>query len=268
MSRVVTPTPALLEQYERDGVLVLPDVLAADEVAVLRRGVERVFAVHSPDADLYPKEFHMQEIWRPKMFEHGAEFEALVDHPGIAQLVDAILGDDCHLIANSAMRTPPGKTLSTWHSDEGVRFPRPPDVPLDRRHPMPTFVLNIHYYLGDVDEALGPTQFVPGSHRSGRGPEPADLDATGNPSYEGRGVLSAVGPAGTCVMWNDQTWHRGGPNVSDNRIRWAVQTPFARRWIAQRFHPYVNYRFPEEILARANPRRRRLFGVHAVGSYG
>ena len=62
------------------GFLVLPGVLSPAEVATLRAGLERVFAQHSPEADIY----HMQDIWRPKMFEHGQEFEALIDHPGIA----------------------------------------------------------------------------------------------------------------------------------------------------------------------------------------
>jgi len=261
---IVTPTPELLAQYERDGFLVLPHVLSPAEVAALREGVEKAFAVPSEEAALY----HMPEIWRPKMFEQGPAFEALVDHPGIAALVDAILGEDCHLIANSALRTSPGKTITFWHADEVVRFPRPRGVPLDPRIPMPTFVLNAHYYLGDVDEELGPTQFIPGSHRAGHAPEKQDMDANGNPSYEGRGVFNAVGPAGTCVLWNDQTWHRGGPNLSQNRVRWAIQTPFARRFIAQRFYPFPNYHFPDEILARANPRRRRLLGAHEIGAYG
>ncbi|MEY3773472.1 MAG: hypothetical protein RLZZ129_252, partial [Verrucomicrobiota bacterium] len=63
-------------------------------------------------------------------------------------------------------------------------------------------------------------------------------------------------------------WHRGGPNVSKGRIRWVIQTPFARRWVAQRFWPFVNYHLPEEVIARATPRRKRLLGFHGIGAYG
>lgn len=264
MATIYSPTPELLAQYHRDGFLVLPDVLSADEVAELRRGCEAAFAEFNEESEIY----HMQAIWRPKMFERGPAFEALVDHPGIAQLVDTIVGDDCHLIANSALRTTPGKTITFWHADDTVRLPIPPGVELDPRIEMPTWVLNAHYYLGDVDEELGPTQFIPGSHRAGRSPGPAEMDANGNPTYKGRSVFPAVGQAGTCVLWNDQTWHQGGPNTSQNRTRWAIQTPFAKRWVAQRFWPFVNYRFPEDVLARANPRRKRLFGIHPIGAYG
>jgi len=118
-----------------------------------------------------------------------------------------------------------------------------------------------------VDEELGPTEFVPGSHRSGRGPEADDMDASGNPTYEGQSVVTTPGKAGTAILWHDQTWHRG-PNRSDGRLRWVQQAPYGKRYIAQRFWPFVNYHLPEDILERANPRRKRLLGIHGPGAYG
>jgi len=264
MSTILLPTPEIVAQFHRDGFLVVPGVLSPTEVATLRAGVERVFAVPSAEAEMYGH----AAIWRPKMFEHGAEFEALLDHPGIAQFMDHCLGPDCHIIANNALRTGPGQAISGWHVDECVRFPLARGVPLDPRAIMPPCIINSHYYLGDVDVELGPTQFIPGSHRSGRSPEPADLDAGGQPSWEGRSFVSAQGAAGTCVIWHDQVWHRGGPNLSAGRTRWAVQKAFARRWISQRFWPFVGYRPPEDVIARATPHRKRLLGFHSIGAYG
>lgn len=264
MSRIIVPTPEIVDQFNRDGFLVVPGVLSPAEIAALKAGVEQAFDHYSDEAELY----HMQQIWRPKMFENGEIFEALVDHPGVAQLIDHLLGDDCHLIANSALRTSPGKTISSWHADETVRFPIPRGATLDPRIAMPACVINVHYYLDDVDEEVGPTQFVPGSHRSGLNPDERDMDAKGNPVWNGQGVFSGVGPAGTAVIWHDQTWHRGGPNYSKDRYRWAIQTPYARRWISQRFYPFMNYRLRDDIIARATPRRKRLLGFHRIGSYG
>jgi hypothetical protein len=69
-------------------------------------------------------------------------------------------------------------------------------------------------------------------------------------------------------MWHDQVWHRGAPNQTDDRVRWVQQAPYGRRFIAQRFYPFINYRMPEAILERANPRRKRLLGLHRIGAYG
>ena len=258
--------PAILAHLEEHGYAVVPDALSAEQVAVLREGVERAFA--APDEESTLRGESMARIWRPRMFERGTAFEEVVDNPRLIDLVEAVLGADCHLIANSALRTGPGDGISGWHADEVVRFPRPRDVPLDPRIRVPCLILGINYYLCDVDDELGPTQFVPGSHRSGRGPEPEDFDAEGNPHYEGRGPLSGAGAAGTAVLWNDQTWHRGATNVSADRTRWVLQAPYGRRWIAQRFWPFVSYRLPEGVLQRANPRRQRLLGCHGFGAYG
>ncbi len=254
------------EQFQRDGYLVLPGILSKAEVSILLEGVKKAFDKPSDEAALYGET--MQRIWRPKMFEHGREFEALIDHPKVIDLVENILGKDCHLVANSALRTGPGDGISGWHADETIRFPRPKGVPLDPRIPVPCFLLNFNYYLCDVDLELGPTQFIPGSHRSGRMPDDGDRDSDGNPTYEGKSVVSAVGAAGTAVLWHDQTWHRGAPNISKDRTRWVQQAPYGRRYIAQRFYPFLNYHMAEDILERANPRRKRLLGVHDIGAYG
>jgi ectoine hydroxylase-related dioxygenase (phytanoyl-CoA dioxygenase family) len=249
----------LVQRFHTNGYLILPDVLSHEEVEQLRQGVERAF---TEPGDGY------SSIVRVKMFERGPEFEALIDHPNTIDLIEAILGPDCHLIAQNALLTSYEQGISRWHADETVRFPIPLGVKLDPRIQMHCFIVNMNYYLCDVDEEVGPTQFVPGSHRAGRQPGTEDMDGDGNPTYDGRGAVSATGKAGTAVMWHDQTWHRGAPNRSTTCKRVVQQGAYGRRFIAQRFYPFVNYHMPEEILERANPRRKRLLGVHPRGAYG
>ena len=82
------------------------------------------------------------------------------------------------------------------------------------------------------------------------------------------GKLELTWPLQQGVMWHDQVWHRGAPNQSKDRVRWVQQAPYGRRFIAQRFYPFINYRMPAAILERANPRRKRLLGLHGIGAYG
>ena len=40
----------------------------------------------------------------------------------------------------------------------------------DPRVRIPVYISTAHFYLDDMTEELGPTRFVPGSHRAGRPP--------------------------------------------------------------------------------------------------
>ncbi len=243
-----------VSEFERDGFIVLRGLMSPDEIVEMRDQVVQAFDQPDPAGS-------NSQIIRHQMFLKGRIFEDLIDRSPVIDVVEAILGDTCHLISENAIYTRPGQGIDSWHVDEVVHFPRPADVPLDPRIPVPCFVVQALYYLVDVDEELGPTQFVPGSQRSGRNPDPELV-------YEGRGVTSVIVRAGDCCLQNGQTWHRGATNMSKDRCRVVQQVSYGRRFIAQRFYPFVNYHLPEEILERAPDRRRRLFGIHPRGPYG
>ena len=240
----------LVAELHENGYLILRGALPPEQVERLREGVIRAF--EEPD-DGYG------QIIRVQMFERGELFEEVIDQPGVIDLVEAILGPECHLCAQAAASTSPGNTIAEWHVDDAVRFPVPQGVKLPPEIPMPCTSLNMIYYLVDVPKELGPTQFVPKSHRSGYEPEPYDP----NPTYEGNTQIWAEGKAGDLVVYHHQVWHRGGPNTAGRRL--TLHASYGCRFIAQRFYPFINYRLPEEILARANPRRQRLLGVHPRG---
>jgi len=243
-----------LADFERDSFVVLRGVLALEEIAQMREQVTRAFN----ESDLAG---NPSTIIRHQMFLRGQIFEDLIDRSPVVDFVEAVLGDNCHIISENALYTRPGQGIDGWHVDEAVHFPRAADVPLDPRILVPCFVVQALYYLVDVDEELGPTQFVPGSQRSGRQPD-AQLE------YEGHGVVSAIAKAGDCTLQNGQAWHRGATNRTTNHDRVVQQVSYGRRFIAQRFYPFVNYHMPEDLLARSSPRRQRLLGVHPRGPYG
>jgi len=243
-------------QFDRDGYVMLPGVLNVDEATFLRQGVEEAHRHPCPTGN--PTQFH-----RHQMFRRGVAFEKMLDREPVVDVAEAVLGANCHVIANNTVFTQPNSGIDRWHVDKTVIVPVPEGVRLDSRMSMPCYVMTALYYLNDVPLELGPTQIVPGSHRSGRYPPDRDEDLI----WEGRGCVSMIAKAGDCLLLNGQTWHRGATNLS-NSCRYVLQVTYGRRFISQRFHPYMNVQIPAEIIDRAGPRRRRLLGMHPHGPYG
>lgn len=253
-----TPAPEQLAEwladFERDGFVVVRGALSPAECVEMRKQVVQAYDEPDPAGS-------NSLIIRHQMFLKGAIFEDLLDRSPVIDFVEAVLGNTCHLISENAIYTRPGQGIDSWHVDEAVHFPREADVPLDPRIEVPCFVVQALYYLVDVDEAIGPTQFVPGSQRSGRKPDPELV-------YDGKGVVNIIAQAGDCLLQNGQAWHRGATNMTTDRSRVVQQVSYARRFIQQRFYPFVNYHMPEDLLARSSPRRQRILGIHPRGAYG
>ena len=69
-------------------------------------------------------------------------------------------------------------------------------------------------------------------------------------------------------MFNNQIWHRGAPNASD-RTRFMAGATYSKRFIAQRFYPFIDYRMPPHVMERClAPALQRLLGRHEKGAYG
>jgi hypothetical protein len=182
--------------------------------------------------------------------------------------VEPLLGDDCHVIANTAWRNPPEFPGGPWHCDAGPHVPRPADVPWDDRIPYPVFAVAGHIYLQDCRSIDGPTAIVPGSHRSGRLP-PYDRLATEEPTYDGRPPLALETDAGDVLLFVSDAWHRGLPAGPDGRGRFFLQVHYARRDIAQRVKltDDVNHVAPEAAARASTDRERTVIGLHAPFFY-
>lgn len=252
-------TAEYIERFDRDGFVVIPNALQAGEVEALKKACDTVFEdpKWTENGNVYGK------FVAARLFETNPVFIDLMVREPIISLVEAILGDDCHLIAENIVRNAPGQSISKFHTDDPPFFPLPEGKRHDPSVKMPVFVFIVQILLTDVESMeYGPSQFVPGSHYAGRGP-----DNTEWPIFEGREPVPIFGKAGDLYLHNGQCWHRGAPNTSD-RMRYLLQPTYARRFIAQRFYPFMNYQLPDYVLEGANERLKRLFGFHPKGSYG
>jgi ectoine hydroxylase-related dioxygenase (phytanoyl-CoA dioxygenase family) len=253
-----TQAPAASEQLERDGYAVLAQVFSPDEVAQLVAEIDAVFESFPAERGRGDKaEFRYQ------MLNRSAACQAAVMHPSILEVIEPLLGEDCHVIANTAWRNPPSFTGGPWHCDAGPHVPRPEDVPWDDRIPYPVFAIGAHVMLQDCRRLDGPTAIVPGSHRSGR-LAPFDRMFDETLSYDGRPPVLVEVDAGDVALFVSDAWHRGLPAGERGRGRYFLQVHYGRRDIAQRIRTTaeVNHLTPEAIERATTDRARTIAGLH------
>lgn len=253
-------TARISADFDRDGHVLIPNVLSPPEIEALKAALDRVLA----DPGAKERGNVLKGYIALRLFETDPIFEDLLTREPLMSLMESILGPDCHVIAQNAVCNPPGQAIDTYHVDDTVIVPVPEGMERhDPRVRIPAYIINVAYPLTDIPSVeYGPTQYVAGSHQSGRQPS----DKT-NPTFEGRGPTSIFCKAGDMYLFNNQGWHRGAPNNSD-RTRYYCGMSFGRRFMAQRFYPFVNYQLPAHVLERADERRRRVLGLHKSGAYG
>lgn len=245
---------------ETEGFAYLPGVLDAAAVEVLRASMDRLTAIpESFDRHWTPEHRGYLNKSINNAFNRDPLFLPCLDQPGVIELAEAVHGEDCHVIGMTAWMTGPGRLDQRLHTD-WLPLPLPEDILADPRVRIPIFITTAHFYLDDLYPELGPTHFVPGSHRSGRAP-------AGATHWNGVEEQSMLCKAGDAVHFRSEVWHRGTANTS-SQTRYLLQVHYARRMITQKFPPYLNrFQFDEGILASATPRQRRLLGEHRQSSY-
>ena len=258
-----TMAEAAVREFYEHGFVVLPSVLPIGQTQHARELIEQRYqdpATHeNPEQDLVRGGVSLM-----RMFEYHRAFRGFLVLEPVIDLVEQILGTDCHVIAQNALRTPAGKGIVNWHIDDALFFPFLADVPTSPggARPLPCYSLNVMIALSDVDgEEFGPTQVVAGSHLTGREP---DHTPTLPPGVAPTSILAR---AGDVYLVDSQTWHRGAQNRSA-RTRYVLTTTYGRRFISQRFFPFLNYRMPPQVVDGASGRLLRLLGRHERGPYG
>ena len=263
------PVSPAAERLQGDGYVVIDGVFDVDEVAALCTDIERVFDQYPPDDRGDPPE--QSGPFRYETLNRSGLAQRAVAHPRILEVIEPLLGDDCHIIANTTWWQRPGQNEHLgrfWHIDAGPHVPRPAGVPWDSRIPYPVFAVAAHIYLWDCPIEAGPTGVIPGSHTSGQAP-PTYRAADDNLEWEGRSALPIVAKAGDVALFVSDVWHRRMPSGPGDPGRMFIQCHYGRRDIAQRIRPTssVNH-LSEEALGRARtPRERTLAGLHPLGFY-
>ena len=220
----------IADEFAREGCVLVPGVLSPEEVQSLRERTDDYFRRR----DEIPPQ-HVSTVYGAFVLRRGAEldplFASVVTREPIQSLVAAVLGPRPRFNALNVIRNEPGQAISRWHVDDVLEFPLPESIPrFDSRMRMPVFWFTVQVALSDITAIEhGPTQYVPGSHYSGRHPAGQE-----DPVFEGQGPRAVFCRAGDIYFTNHQAWHRGAPNTSD-RVRYVMQLQYAQRWADARF---------------------------------
>ena len=102
------------------------------EISELTAEIDRAFVSRPAERGRADK-----DEFRYQMLNYSAACQRAIAHPRILEVIEPLLGDDCHVIANTAWRNPPEFAGGPWHCDAGPHIPRPRDVPWDDRIPYP-----------------------------------------------------------------------------------------------------------------------------------
>lgn len=271
LETLTEPVPPESTQLEAEGYTVIRGLLSPAEVEELRGEIGAIFDCDPPD-DRGNRPPEDNAMFRYAMLNRSPASQRAIAHPRLLSVIEPLLGEDCHIIANTAWRNPAGHPGShggqNWHIDAGPHVPLPKGVRWPADIPHPVFALGVHIYLQDCVIEDGPTGVIPGSHLSGRAP-PGSRNHDDDLDYEGQKVVPLITRAGDAGLFVSDIWHRRMPTRDGDHGRFFLQAHYGRRDIAQRLlKTDQSNQLSDDAIARAQTdREKRVIGLHPAMFY-
>jgi ectoine hydroxylase-related dioxygenase (phytanoyl-CoA dioxygenase family) len=198
--------------FDRDGFVVVPDLLDAATVTAARDECDRFEA----EADAFLRglddgRFTIAETGAITFATHLAHrsdvLRSLSCHPRIVELCSSLIGPDVNLYWDQAVYKKPEKPRRfPWHQDNGYAFVEPQQY------------LTVWVALTDATPANGCPRVVPGLHREGTlrhtYVDPLGWECLSDDRPPG--AVDAPVPAGGAVVFSSLTPHLTGPNTTDS----------------------------------------------------
>ncbi len=235
--------PALKKAFEKDGYLILRNVLPAERVAELNAEIDRIVGEE--------KEALAYNIYHS--VERSPAILSLIDHPQLLKLIVNLMGYNIQLhISHLTVRKPNPNDRSTktssfihWHQDG-------PHPKFPRIHGLTSlYYIKICYILSDMSEPnRGNTKIVPGSHLL-----PDYAPAQTNVDVPVDGEMQVCGKPGDVFIFPQNLWHAGAPNRSAFTRR-QLFIGYSPIWM----RPIDYHRASPALLEGADPIRRQLLG--------
>jgi ectoine hydroxylase len=240
-------TQAQIREYQETGCLAIPALFSPDEVAVLCEAFDQDSTGPGPHRIMEDGGDRVRALYASH--QRRPEFATLVRSPRILGPVHQLLTPDVYVYqfkinAKSAF----GGDKWSWHQDY-MAWQIADNLPAPR-------LVNVGFFLDEVNEFNGPVMFVPGSHRaglvrdsgsaharSGQHLDPDDIALKPEQMadlVDRNGIISAKGPAGSVVFFHPEIVHGSAANMS----------PYPRRLLIVTYNDVTN---PPEPVGEARP---------------
>lgn len=231
-----------LEQFERDGFLVMRNVLSEEQVAHFSTIVDKLAREERGDDE-------NQTVEIRNAVARDAALLPLLDWKSTFPLMTQIMGWNIQLTTSHVFVRPPTpqeddkfKAIS-WHCDgPNPHFPAIGGV-------QPRMYAKIGFFLTDLSQPdMGNLRVVPGSHLSAASPE---RDANGEPIN----AIQVLTNPGDAVFFEQRTWHAVGPNYAPH-ARKNIYIGYCHRWLKA-----IDFITQDDaLIAQANPVQQQLLG--------
>ena len=232
---VATGTRRHLDQIQADGYVVLPDLIGASELELIRSQLEPLL-VDAPHGRNDFEGFCSQRVYA--LLAKAPSTAALVAHPVVLAILDELLHPSYLLSANIAINVHPGETAQMLHGDDGYcAWPRP----------RPAVGVSAIWAIDDFTIDNGATEVLPGSHTWGS--EAAD-------PHDPR-IRQIEMSAGSVVVFLGTTLHRGGANRA-RTSRLGITPQYCEPWLRQIEN--MALAVPPDIARTFPPRIQELLG--------
>ncbi len=215
--------------FDKNGYVLIKQVLDEEHLSLIRQTFIDVWDREGPPCNQH------------KLLKYAPLID-LIEHPPILDNMRALYGSQTQLLQYDFLYQPPNNDgpPRSWHRD----FVFPGDYPLSS---------NVILYLQDMDEEIGPTYVVPGSHR-GWLQLPQD-EAKNQPIKSEVPVLAQAGDA---AIINAAILHSGSINKSQDQHRRNLYMYYGHWWL-KRYESKQN--LPWQCLQDASQQRLQLLGL-------
>lgn len=202
-------TDDAIAALERDGYVILEGVLGRDELAELTAALSPFERGRRSGRN----EFEGTQSTRVySLAAKGDVFRRLAEHERVMAVLDRLLLPGFLLSTLQSIRLHPGETVQPWHQDDSFYL-----VPA----PRPRLAISAIWAIEDFGDDNGATELIRGSHLEPPAAAPDDTSPT---------IVKATMPAGSVVLFDGRTWHRGGANRS-TRTRLAISPQYCQPWL-------------------------------------